>query len=293
MWTYKDQRDGGDNIALVKALEPRTKFADAVFKLSGNPRVSDVVSNYPQSYTPSRPQEPLRQPPVLPQPSQAAIAQGRAYLQSRAISPETIQRAEQCGMVRYAPDGVLFCGYDPKGTVQNATRRAASPDNPVPKRDLRGSDKSYPPILPGQSKTVWLVEGGADALAIQDMAQRQGKAAPTVIVTGGANVRSFFEREHIQALLKSAHSVVIAGENEKDQATQQRTDQAHQLQKERVEAITGKPATIWKPAPDKGKDIADMNERIVAKTRQAAAPTVKPQPHHHSPAGPQSRELER
>ncbi|WP_223920897.1 hypothetical protein, partial [Aeromonas caviae] len=34
-------------------------------------------------------------------------------------------------------------------TAQNATRRAIAPADPVQKRDLRGSDKIYPPILPG------------------------------------------------------------------------------------------------------------------------------------------------
>lgn len=289
VWTDHYGSKGGDNISLVQEIEPGTSFVQAVYRLSGDPRISHALPDY----RPATRKLPERKPPVLPHATPEEIAQGRAYLQSRAISLETIQRAEQCGMVRYAPDGVLFCGYDSKGTLQNATRRAALPDNPVPKRDLKGSDKSYPPILPGQSKTVWLVEGGADALALQDLALYQGKATPTVIVTGGANVRSFFEREHIQSLLKSAQRVVIAGENEKDQATQQRTDDAHQLQKERVEAITGKMAIIWKPSPDKGKDIADMYERTVIHTRKAAAPTVKTQPHHLYPAGRQSRELER
>lgn len=63
-------------------------------------------------------------------------------------------------MVRYADGGVLFVGYDRAGTAQNATRRAIAPADLVQKRNLRGSDKSYPPILPGDLAKVWIVEGG-------------------------------------------------------------------------------------------------------------------------------------
>ncbi|WP_223925564.1 hypothetical protein, partial [Aeromonas caviae] len=38
--------------------------------------------------------------------------------------------------------------------------RADAPADPVQKRDLRGSDKIYPPILPGDPAKVWIVEGG-------------------------------------------------------------------------------------------------------------------------------------
>ena len=286
VWTDHYGSKGGDNIALVQEIEPGTSFVQAVYRLSGDPRVSHALPDY----TPAPRKLPERKPPVLPQATPEAVAQGRTYLQNRAISLEIIQKAEACGMVRYAPDGVLFCGYDTHGQVQNATRRAALPDNPVPKRDLKGSDKGYPPILRGETNKVWLVEGGADALALHEMAKRQGALAPTVIVTGGANVRSFLEQAHIQALLKQAQSVTIAGENEKDQDTQYKTDQGHQRQAERVAEIIGKPATIWAPKPSQGKDIADMNERIAARTRNHAAPA---QTQNHSPAGPKSRELER
>lgn len=286
VWTDHYGSRGGDNIALVQELEPGTNFAQAVYRLAGEPMVSHALPDY----TPAPRQLPERTPPVLPQQTPEAIEQGRAYLQKRAISPEIIQRAEACGMVRYAPDGVLFCGYDAQGQIQNATRRAASPDNPVPKRDLKGSSKSFPPVLLGETNKVWIVEGGADALALHEIAKRQGDLAPTVIVSGGANVRSFLEQENIQALLKQAQSVTIAGENEKDQATQIKTDQGHQRQAERVAEITGKPANIWAPKPSQGKDIADMNERIAARTRQSKAPA---QNQTHSPAGSTSRELER
>ncbi|MBN2856014.1 MAG: hypothetical protein JXK51_07200 [Halothiobacillaceae bacterium] len=53
----------------------------------------------------------------------------------------------------------------------------------------------------------------------------------------------------------------IVGENEKDEVTQQRTDAAHQKQADRVAEITGRVVKIWKPKPDQGKDLADVNGR--------------------------------
>ena len=45
------------------------------------------------------------------------------------------------------------------GRIQSVTRRAIAPDDPAPKRDLRGSDKAFAVLLPG-SDTVCIVEGG-------------------------------------------------------------------------------------------------------------------------------------
>jgi len=166
--------------------------------------------------------------------------------------------------VRYADGGVLFVGYDRAGTAQNATRRAIAPADPVQKRDLRGSDKSYPPILPGDPAKVWIVEGGPDALALHDIAKRSGQQPPTVIVSGGANVRSFLERGDVQTILKQAERVIVAGENEKNPEAQAKADAGHQKQAQRVAEITGREVRQWTPKPEHGKDLADMNARQVA-----------------------------
>lgn len=252
VWTDHYGSRGGDNIDLVRAIEPSTSFIEAACKLLGKATV--FATNYQATH-------PNHKLPILPKATAESIAKGRAYLQSRAISPEVIQRAEACGMVRYAPDGVLFCGFDTLGRVRNVTRRASIQTATVPKRDLKHSDKRFPPILPGSSSKVWLVEGGTDALALHELAKRQGAPAPTVIVTGGAHVTNFFEMPHIQALLTAAPSVTIAAENEKDATTQAKTDAAHQIQAQHITAITGKPVTIWAPKPSQGKDVADLNER--------------------------------
>jgi len=250
-WLWCDRRGayGGDNIDLVREIEPGTSYAEAVYRLLGMPTVLQ---------RPSEP--PKRQPPQLPAQGPAARERGRIYLQSRGISQDTIDYAERAGMVRYADGGVLFVGYDDAGRAQNITRRAVSPDDPVQKRDLRGSDKSYPPILPGDPAVVWIVEGGVDALALHDFLRRVGERErlPTVIVSGGAHVRSFLEREHVQSILRQAESVVVVGENEKDPETQAKTDEGHQKQAQRVAEITGREARQWKP-PSDAKDLAELN----------------------------------
>ncbi|HQT42821.1 MAG TPA: relaxase, partial [Halothiobacillus sp.] len=254
-WVWCDLygNNGGDNIDLVREIEPGTGFAEAVFRLAGAPTVG------PKRRPPA---EPKRPPPRLPKQEVASRALGRDYLiNDRGISMDTIEHAEQCGMLRYANGGVLFVGYDQASTPQNITRRAIESADPMQKRDLRGSDKRYPPILPGDPSTVWIVEGGSDALALHDIAKRQGRPQPTVIVSGGANVRSFLEQVEVQAILKQAERVTIAGENERDEATQKRTDEAHQKQVQRVKEITGRAVKSWTPKQYLGKDLAEMNYR--------------------------------
>jgi len=254
LWCDRYGNHGGDNIDLVQEIEPSISFAEAVYRLAGEPMVN------PQ---PRRAQR-KRQPPRLPAQAVANQLSGRAYLgNERGISNDTLDHAEACGMLCYAEGGVLFVGYDNAGTVQNITRRAISPAEPVQKRDLRGSDKSFPPILSGSPDIIWVVEGGVDALALRDLYKRRGEQPPTVLmlISGGANVRSFLERPAMQSILKQAKRVVIAHENEKDAATQQRTDAAHQKQVQRVAEITGRAVKSWKPKPDQGNDLADMNSR--------------------------------
>lgn len=114
-------------------------------------------------------------------------------------------------------------------------------------------------MLSGDPSTVWIVEGGVDALALHDLAKRQEQPSPTVIVSGGANVRSFLDNPFIQMIIRAAKRIFIAMEREKDAATQAKTDAAHEKQAQRVEEITGIRPLIWQPKKD--KDLADMNHR--------------------------------
>ena len=85
-------------------------------------------------------------------------------------------------------------------------------------------------------------------------------------------MRSFLERSDVQDVLRRAERVTVAGENEKHPEAQERADTGHQKQAQRVAEITGREVRQWTPKPEQGKDIADMNARVVQKlerTRQA------------------------
>lgn len=250
VWCDLYQNGIGDNIDLVNEIEPGSGYADAVYRLLGAPSV--------------RPQQqrtaPKRQPPRLPDQDALSRASGRAYLvNDRRISIETIDHAEACGMVRYSDGGVLFVGYDTKGTAQSITHRATESADPIQKRDFARSDKSYAPILSGDPSTVWIVEDEIDALALHDVQKRKRKPVPTVIISGGANVFGFLDNPLIQMIIRAAKRIFIAAEREKDAVTQEKTDAAHEQQAQRVEEITGIRPIIWRPKRD--NDLADMNHR--------------------------------
>lgn len=256
LWCDRYGNDGGDNIDLVREIEPGTGYAEAVYKLTGAPTVdmsnkSNVDRNNNANVD--------RQPPRLPIMSPTDREPGRLYLRDRGISADTIAAAEACGMVRYTRGAVLFVGTDASGAVQNVTRRAIAPDDPVQKRDLRGSDKQYPPVLPGNPADVWVVEGGADALAVHDLYRRADAPVPTVIVSSGANVLSWAGNHEVQPMLIGARVVVVAEEHEKDEEARERADTGHRRQREALEALGCKVAS-WKP-PEGYKDLADYNER--------------------------------
>lgn len=262
-WLWCDQygNNGGDTISLVQDLEPGTGFAEAVYRLAGAPSVARAARPAPAPL--------VRKPPTVPAQDPDDVRRGRAYLTARGISLETIEQAEKAGMLRYSAGGVLFVGRDEAGTAQNVTRRSVDASEPQ-KRDLSGTDKRHPQMLPGVPENVLVVEGGADALAAHDVARRAGRPAPTVLVSGGANVRSWIETPWVQKLIRAARRVIVAGEREKSPEVQERTDQARQVQMDRLREVCG-PAvevTSWMP-PAGVKDMAELNTRQASAVPQA------------------------
>lgn len=253
-WVTCDRFENGigDNIALVQTLEPGTKFAESVYRLSGAPSVAKATRPAPAPI--------VRVPPKMPEQDSKDVAKGREYLASRGISLETIEQAEKAGMLRYSAGGVLFVGRDEAGTAQNIMRRSVDPSEPVQKRDLFGTDKRHPQMLPGDGATVLIVEGGIDALAAHDIARREKRPASTVLVSGGANVKSFMQTEWVQNVLKLAKRVIVAFEREKTPESQAKTDAAHELQMQRLREICGDQVQVtgWKPRAGV-KDMAELN----------------------------------
>lgn len=258
LWCDNYGNSGGDNIALVQEIEGIQGFADAVYRL-----VSAPIQAVPVA--PPKP----RTPPTLPVAGYKSKQAGRQYLEGRGIAPEVIEAAEAEGMLRFAPGSIIFVGYDSAGTAQAATRRATDPTDDVQRRDLRGTDKRFPAILPGDPRRVWIVEGGTDALALHTIYRRRGEQPPNVLVSGGANVRGFLDRPEIQQVLRGADRVTVACEREKDTDTQARTDAAHAEQCRRVAEITGREPEVWKPR--EAKDLADYNVRQIERLRLEAA----------------------
>ncbi|MEF3194001.1 MAG: hypothetical protein K6346_07295 [Halothiobacillaceae bacterium] len=251
LWCDLFGNSGGDTIDLVMDVE-NVDFVEAVRRLIG-----DASS----SWRPVEVKLPPRQPPVLPPQEPEHQEAGRRYLRCRGISRETILYAEQSGVLRYSAGGVLFVGRDQAGVPQNITRRAIDPDDAVQKRDLRGSDKRYPPVLPGDPAEVWIVEGGVDGLAVHDLARREGRNPPTVIVSGGARVHSFLNRPEVQAMLKQALSITVALDREAKAETQAKTNAAHDKQIKIIREVTGRDANRWFP-PEGVKDLAELNQKF-------------------------------
>ena len=250
VWVDKYGSTGGDNIDLVRELSGLDRFIDCVYELNGGLRATPVPM--PAPATP--------QPPRIPPESSLGREAGRMYLNERGISDPTIDHAEQSGFLRYLNDGLLFVGYH-AGKIWNATKRSIMPDAEIQKRDLAGSDKSKPQILTGNPKTLWIVEGGVDALALQDIAKRKGAEPPTVIVSGGAGVLSFFDNPEIQEKIRAASVVVVAKDNEKDTEVQAKTDVLHSKQVERAKQLNPDAQVLdWKPQAPEIKDIAALNE---------------------------------
>ncbi len=269
-WVWCDHygQDGGDMIALVRAITPGALFRDAVFALTGGAALAQRVQ------APEPPPAPLTLPPFKPHQRSA----GRADLAERGISPATLDAAEAAGMLRYAVGAVLFVGYDEAGQPRSATQHMIDDDAMPNKRDLRGSVKAFCPILPGDPATVWIVEGGTDALAVQDRAKCRSQPAPTVIVSGGAGVRSFLDRPAIRAQLCKASRVVIACENEKDVETLARTNAHSVQQRDRVRRIApGATVQLWHP-PAGCKNIAQLHARTVEATEVTDVAFTRPAP---------------
>jgi hypothetical protein len=248
VWCHKDGSGIGDNCELAQLV------AGVPFRSALELLLSEGVPT-PRP-TPARaPAAVLTLPSSTPEHRQA----GRAYLIGRGVSEAAIEAAERCGMLCYCAGGVLFVGRDADGTPRSATRRGYLPTDPRPKRDLAGTDKSWPAYIPGQPNELWIVEGGVDALALMTM---NPGSYPSILVSGGVHVTSWLENPRVQARLARLWRCVVAAEWEKDQETQQRTDEQRKRLVERLGKLVPE-VSIWTP-PAGVKDLGEMLTGVAA-----------------------------
>lgn len=186
------------------------------------------------------------------------MAAGRAYLRGKhLIDDDSIAHAEGASMLGYDPEGrLLFTGHDEHGRVRNVTRQATHSRESVQKRDLRGSDKAFPPILPGdKGASVLIVASGVDAIAAHAEARTKGQVIPQIIVSGGCGVRSFLENRQVQQLLREAPRITIACDNATDPAIQRRVD-AQYAEQQKVIGAFNPEVRLWHP-PAELSGVAD------------------------------------
>lgn len=276
----------GDNITLARQTVPGLSFVEAVQELLGSTPAT-VVPKVAKPLKAVKANAGPKLPPV------AAEAAGRAYLNGRGISNATIDAAVNAGALGWCENGVLFLGRDhaqPGRPVRAATIRFfvttdIGGGKLATKRDLVNSDKSFPVLLPGASSHVVVAEGGVTGLAVQDLALLRGEPAPTVIVTGGANIRGWLtENLPLRERVQAADYVAIAGENEIDRdgspapLKQMRTDSARQhLARLIAEARDGEFPDITYP-PAGVKDAAEWLRVLTTDDRQSCGGAVVTHP---------------
>lgn len=248
VWCHRDGTGIGDNCELAQVVGG-VPFRQALeLLLSG-----DVPA--PRPVAPRAPTAVLTLPGNTPEHRQA----GRAYLVGRGVAPAALDAAEACGMLAYCAGAVLFVGRDEAGQPRSATRRGYLASDQRAKRDLSGTDKSWPAVIPGQPGELWVVEGGVDALALMTL---NPSSYPSVLVTGGVHVMSWLDNAHVQARLKRLWRCTVAGEWEKDQETQDRTDAQRKRLMERLREHVPEVKT-WMP-PAGVKDLGEMLTSVAA-----------------------------
>jgi hypothetical protein len=253
VWCTWDQSRGGDGIAFLRD-EMGLSWEQAIADLSGTSITQRVTKKK------------LDDKPISPPPRSKDRDAITAYLESRGISKTTAGMAHTRGFLKFVDyNGIpaaAFCGNG-NGTLRSMAIRLTKPiqswdkEKELTKLDVKHSDKSYPALWRGDNpSTVWIVEGGIDALAAIEWHRASKKPIPTIIVSGGAGVSSFLNQPHVQKILKEADTVYVAMENEKDQETQAKTDAAHEKQIDKLCALGCEKVIAWMP-PVGTKDLAD------------------------------------
>ena len=103
------------------------------------------------------------------------------------------------------------------------------------------------------------MENGFDALILHDMALRQHKEPPTVIIASGADISACLKNPEVISKIKSADNLILAKERAENPAKQFSLDQNYSKKALKIKQITGKEAVFYMP-PENVKNIAEYNK---------------------------------
>lgn len=275
-WRARSGETYLDAVGYVQQLE-RRDFKDTINLIAGfnTPQLAQAaVRAQQQAQGAGLNRKQVAQAIVLGVSNEDHRQRAAAYARDeRGISRETLIEANKQRFLAIDNRGVAFVGYDGDGKIRNAETRLLKPekwgDDWLSKISYPNSDKTFSPILRGNDRDLHMVEGGFDALALHDLAKREGREPPTVIVTGGARTLKWSQNSQVQDLIKTAASITNHRENEVDKKTgvpdpkkQAETDAAHEKQVAAILEIRGNAEGVKNARPPAGvKDLADWNRK--------------------------------
>lgn len=255
LWCDKYASRGGDNLSFFNEI--RNLSLSETVKLLSEKAGTSVGERH---QTPGIVAQRYR--PVIPPPDAVKRDAGRAYLRRRGITQRVIEDAEAQGALAYGTGEVFFVGRDEERVLRSATSRAYFEGAKKPKRDVAGSDKTYPTILRGRPETIWIVEGGVDGLALWTAADRARTPRPTVIVSGGIGIKKWTKNKQVQEILGNAKAVFFARDREEDEKKQEQINKiANRTKLQIMPLLQGAKFVEWWP-PQGYKDLADYNLAI-------------------------------
>jgi hypothetical protein len=216
----------GDNISLAMHLFG-VGFPDAVAGIlagrvcagaagaspAGRPRAREQARPAQAQAQAQAQAAPLRAArPRVPEQSSQAVRACADYLAGREVSPETLAYAIDAGFVRCVGEAsyatLLFTGRDARGDVRSAFRRGTADEA---KRDLKDSDKRFPPLIAAPGAPLVITEGGVSALSALELVRLTG---PGLRIGAAATGCKYLPRETpadgpLAAALRAASQIVF------------------------------------------------------------------------------------
>lgn len=249
-WRMGHQDTGGDILSLIRNIED-VGFIEAVYIAQGQ----SMPTRLSAAVVPPVKKHVLHVPERTPDMLEAV----ERYIKGRGIDQKTIDHAVRVGVLSWCADGPVFVGCDETGKAKSATIRYLQPRKDAEgreyaKRDLSGSDKSRPAIIPGDPRRIVVVEGGFDGLSAWQMFDR-----PTIIISGGIGVRKWIDTPHVRAMLEQAEQIDVYKDNDPKPETRQQVEKDARRLVEDLCKINPKAVLC-----DPGAGHKDLNARLVA-----------------------------